>query len=307
MVMLHVADLTAPARLGGMLGAVDGPDAPRADLIAGRHGTCDDPMEPKPTASARDGLQHHRGGRVAPRGARQGRAVDSLEVPSSSPPAVDVRSWEVQRRTQGMSPAEIGLRALELSDPEPGLHWLDIGAGTGGLVREIVRTWEPSSVTAVDVIDWLADDLRPHVEVLIGDAVAVAASLPLVDRILLVETLEHVDAPWTLLRHAARLLRPGGIVVTSTPNVTTLRHRLELAVRGQLTAFRPHELQHLTPVLPHVTESVLADEGLHEIRHVFAGRDVIPLSGGRPWSASAARFAPRLLNISVLTVAHRAP
>jgi 2-polyprenyl-3-methyl-5-hydroxy-6-metoxy-1,4-benzoquinol methylase len=195
---------------------------------------------------------------------------------------------------------------LELVEPQRDLRWLDIGAGTGRVLREVLSAWSPTQAAAVDVIDWLDDDLRPCVELAIGDAVTVTRSLAPADRVLLIETLEHVDAPWTLLRQAARLVRQGGMLVTTTPNVATLRHRLELIARGQLTAFRPHELQHLTPVLPHVTRSILMQEGLHDIRHFYAGRDVIPLSGGRQWSSVAARAAPRLLNMSVLTVGRRA-
>jgi 2-polyprenyl-3-methyl-5-hydroxy-6-metoxy-1,4-benzoquinol methylase len=211
----------------------------------------------------------------------------------------------VQHRSQGISPVEIGAAALALAEPTPGLSWLDIGAGTGELLRLVRDRWSPSRLVAVDVIDWLAPDLRPEVEQILGDAVLMVAQLEPVDRVLCVETLEHVDAPWWLLRRAARLLRPDGILVLSTPNIVTLRHRLELMVRGQLTAYRPHELQHLTPVLSHVSESILREEGLHDIRQAYAGRDVIPFVSGRRWPAQIVRRAPRLLNISTLTVARR--
>jgi ubiquinone/menaquinone biosynthesis C-methylase UbiE len=212
----------------------------------------------------------------------------------------------VQFRSQGISPLEIGAAALALSDPAPGLSWLDIGAGTGEVLRTVRDRWSPTRLVAVDVIDWLASDLKRDVEQLLGDAVTLFGQLEPVDRVLSVETLEHVDAPWLLLHRAARLLRPGGVLVVTSPNIATLRHRLELTVRGQLTYFRPNELQHLTPVLPHVSESILRAEGLQEIHHSYAGGDVIPLAGGRRWPPSVARRMPRLLNMSTLTVARRA-
>ena len=98
----------------------------------------------------------------------------------------------------------------------------------------------------------------------------------------MIEVIEHLDAPWAVLGAAARLVAPGGRIVVTTPSLATLRHRIELLVRGQLTAFRPDNLPHLTPALPHVIGRVLRDAGL-EIASGCAGVDVVPLSGGRPW------------------------
>ncbi len=187
---------------------------------------------------------------------------------------------EVQRRTGGTSPQEVKAAALALARPQAGLRWLDIGAGRGDLLRAVRDRWEPARLVAVDIIDWLDDDLRGSVESVVGDAVFECAALAPADRVLVIEMLGHVDAPWTLLRSAARLVAPGGTLVLSTPNVATLRHRLELLTRGQLTAFRPQEPQHLTPVLPHIAEAILRHEGLHAITHHYAGQDIVPLTGG---------------------------
>lgn len=96
-----------------------------------------------------------------------------------------------------------------------------------------------------NILPWLASDLQEDIEMHVGDPVLIAGDLAPADRVLLVETLEHVEAPWTLLRISARLVKPGGVLVVTTPNIMTLRHRLELLARGQLTSFRPQEPQHL--------------------------------------------------------------
>jgi 2-polyprenyl-3-methyl-5-hydroxy-6-metoxy-1,4-benzoquinol methylase len=82
------------------------------------------------------------------------------------------------------------------------------------------------------------------------------------DRVLPVEVMEHLEAPWTVLRAAANRVKPGGVIVVTTPNVATLRHRLELMVRGEPTFFRSDNLPDLQPILPHVAERVLREEGL---------------------------------------------
>jgi 2-polyprenyl-3-methyl-5-hydroxy-6-metoxy-1,4-benzoquinol methylase len=42
------------------------------------------------------------------------------------------------------------------------------------------------------------------------------------DAVVFLQTIEHVEAPEQLLRHFKRLLRPGGTVYVSTPNLLTL-------------------------------------------------------------------------------------
>ena len=94
-------------------------------------------------------------------------------------------------------------------------------------------------------------------------------------------------------------------MVISTPSITNLRHRVELLLRGRLTSFRPDNDPHFTPALPHVIERVLRSAGL-ETRIDYAGRDIIPFTGGRPWPASLHSRAPQLTSISVIAVADAA-
>src|SRR5581483_2148422 len=162
----------------------------------------------------------------------------------------------------------------------------------------------PAALAGVDPIDWLEDDLRADVQLstVAGEQMG---GLPPADRVLLVEVVEHLDAPWSTLREAARLVSPGGWIVVSTPNIATLRCRLDLAVRGELTPFRPDNLPHLTPALPHVTTRVLEEEGLSCEPLAFAGADVIPLTGGRIWPETIRGRRPQLLSVSVIVAARR--
>src|SRR5437763_251642 len=115
--------------------------------------------------------------------------------------------------------------ALAAARPSPGLSWLDIGCGRGELLRKVRDRWKPARLGGIDAIDWLADDLRRDVSFAELPAER-AGELPSADRVLLVEVIEHLEAPWSALRTAARLVAPGGWLVLSTPNLATLRHRL---------------------------------------------------------------------------------
>jgi len=117
--------------------------------------------------------------------------------------------------------------------------------------------------------------------------------------------IEHLEAPWTALRAAARLVAPGGWIVVSTPNLARLRNRLELAVRGQFTSFRPDNEAHISPAPPHVTRRILSEEGLTAEEPRFAGRDVISLTGGRTWPQGVRERVPVLTSVSVIIAAQR--
>lgn len=212
---------------------------------------------------------------------------------------------ESQLRTAGSAAPEVHAAAVTLADPRPGLSWIDVGAGTGDVLRQVRDRWRPCSLTAVDVLPWLAPDLRADVDMRIGDAVEVLPSLSPADRVIAVETIEHLDAPWTFLRLAARAVKPGGRLVVTTPNVTNFRHRLELAVRGQLTTFRPADLQHLTPALVHVIESVLRQEGMADVGRAYATADVVPRTGGRRWPARLVSRSPQWFCTSLIVHASR--
>jgi SAM-dependent methyltransferase len=206
--------------------------------------------------------------------------------------------------SEGASMREIVEGALQAARPERHLSWLDIGCGSGDALRAIRDAWEPRELRGIDAIDWLADDLRGDV-----DFQALAAEdahdLAVADRVLLIEVIEHLEAPWSILRTAARLVAPGGWLVVSTPNIKTLRNRLELGLRGGLTSFRSDFEPHVSPALPHVSTRILGEEGLIAEPPVYAGADVISLTKGRVWRESLRRRYPALASISVIVAAQR--
>jgi len=215
-----------------------------------------------------------------------------------------VRTYSDQIGSAGISMSEIVDGALTAARPQPHLRWLDIGCGRGHLLRRIRDELAPAKLIGVDPIDWLEDDLREDVDF---HAVAAEeiAGLDAVDRVMMIEVIEHLEAPWSVLRQAARLVAPGGWIVVSTPNLARLRNRLELAARGHFTSFRPDNEAHISPAPPHVTSRILQEEGLVPDLPAFAGNDVISLTGGRLWPTAVHRRLPVLTSVSVIVAAQR--
>ena len=215
-----------------------------------------------------------------------------------------MRAYTDQLASAGTSVTEIVECALDAARPERGLRWLDIGCGRGDLLRRIRDRWEPAALCGIDPIGWLDDDLRGDV-VFHQVAAEEAANLPMVDRVMMVEVLEHLEAPWSTLRAGAHVVGPGGRIVVSTPNLATLRHRAELAVRGNLTSFRPGYDPHISPALPHVISRILSEEQLSVESPRYAGADVISLTRGRLWPETVRSRYPSLTSISVIVSAQR--
>jgi len=113
---------------------------------------------------------------------------------------------------------------------------LDVPAGEGALALDLTK------------IGFKAQgcDLYPeifrltNVEVRQGN---LSESLPYSDRtfdyITCVEGLEHIENPQQAVREFARVLRPGGHLVTSVPNILNIEERLKWLIFGYTSHFKP--------------------------------------------------------------------
>jgi 2-polyprenyl-3-methyl-5-hydroxy-6-metoxy-1,4-benzoquinol methylase len=110
--------------------------------------------------------------------------------------------------------------------PESAQHVLEIGCGEGGFGAELKRVRLASGrrihVTGVELMEARAAVAQTRLDqVLRGDIESDALDLARAhfDCIVCNDVLEHLVAPWDVLRRLAEHLRPGGHVVASIPNV----------------------------------------------------------------------------------------
>lgn len=110
----------------------------------------------------------------------------------------------------------------------------DLGCGSGTWIESI------SSRNARAVGLGISDSARRRGGVVVGwdfieqDLNAGAVPLPdgCADGVLANQALEPVANPLRLVNEADRILRPGGVLVVTTPNVRYLPHGMRLVVRG---------------------------------------------------------------------------
>ena len=123
-------------------------------------------------------------------------------------------------------------KAIDLVDRSgEGLHTLDIPAGNGHVVDELRRRGH-------DAVGGDINDARDHFI-----RVDMEAALPFddatFDAVTCLEGIEHVVDEVALIREFIRILKPGGLLVISTPNVMNLYSRLHYFLRGYPYQFAP--------------------------------------------------------------------
>lgn len=125
---------------------------------------------------------------------------------------------------------------------------LDLGAGTGAFSKRLADSGY--SVIAIDghADQWIPKEIpliRQDIDLGIADSTDVQF-----DAVCCLEVIEHVENPWKLLREIAKLLRPKGVVILSTPNVTSFLSRLIFLRTGQFHQFSGVDLSygHIRPV-----------------------------------------------------------
>jgi 2-polyprenyl-3-methyl-5-hydroxy-6-metoxy-1,4-benzoquinol methylase len=156
---------------------------------------------------------------------------------------------------------------------------LDVGCGRGVLDEEIaargnrvvgIDNIPPSQVSkALDryiVTDLQKDGLDPDSEQLAGRQF---------DKILLLDVIEHLPDPAAILRACQKLLRPGGQLIVSVPNVANISVRLMLLL-GRFDYMERGILDrtHLRFFTRRTIRSLLQAEGFSVVRHRMT---VIPL------------------------------
>src|SRR6185295_14061857 len=122
------------------------------------------------------------------------------------------------------------------------------------------------------------------------------------DVVTAVETIEHLENPWAFVRSLARIVKPGGWVVVTTPNQLSLLSLLTLLAKHRFSAFQDsHYPAHRTALLESDLRRILSAAGLTDLGIAYSHRGRLPLAGAH-YPGSLARAFPRALSDNLMSI-----
>ncbi|MBD2032612.1 methyltransferase domain-containing protein [Phormidium sp. FACHB-322] len=182
---------------------------------------------------------------------------------------------------------------------------LDWGAGKGLLTQRVLQLRLFKSVTAIDIqsrpesldpsVIWMQADLNEPVNI----------ENETFDLILSAEVIEHLENPRALVREWLRLLKPGGLLIFSTPNNESWRSILALIFRGHFVSFGDSSYPaHITALVRKDISRILCEAGFIDTQLLFTNFGVIPKLPKYYWqdvpltSFRGLRFSDNLLAVA---------
>jgi 2-polyprenyl-3-methyl-5-hydroxy-6-metoxy-1,4-benzoquinol methylase len=130
-----------------------------------------------------------------------------------------------------------------------GFQVLDFGCGQGAFSQRLT-----DAGMIVDVCDLNIDQVKANVNrkyKLDLNAQDIPSSIPQkYDVIVALEIIEHLQNPWKYISDCISLLKEGGIIVLTMPNISNFISRLRFFMRGSLLAYEKADLAHghITPL-----------------------------------------------------------
>lgn len=158
----------------------------------------------------------------------------------------------------------------------PGVRLLDFGAGEGALSLRLANLGY--HVTAVDMeeqlfkakgIEFRRIDFNNPLEV---DSF-VLENAGMFDVVCGIEVIEHVENQWQYIRNLKKMLKLDGLIVITTPNITSWISRLIFMQSGRFHQFGDNDLDygHISPISHFELDLILKKEGFKDITIQPAG------------------------------------
>jgi len=181
------------------------------------------------------------------------------------------------------------IKSIRRRAPDISGRHLDIGSGTGALIRRLQSEFDLHS-HACDYTDRFMEIRDQHVDILDLNTDRLPYDDNAFDLVTCTEVIEHLEHYRMILREARRVLRPGGLMVVTTPNILNLKSRIRFMTTGFWNLFGPLHVGetaiestggHITPVSWFYLAHAMMDAGFDEVRCEF---DKYQLSA-LPWLA----------------------
>ena len=148
---------------------------------------------------------------------------------------MDAAAALYDRKEQGYF-AAARLDLLAMLPQEGGLRLLELGAGNGATLRAAKALGLASYTAGIDLVQPSPPAPgEPEIDLFLsGNVEGGGIELPAgpFDAVLCADVLEHLVDPWRVVARLAHTLRPGGILLSSIPNVRNHRALRAFVVEG---------------------------------------------------------------------------
>ncbi len=176
--------------------------------------------------------------------------------------------------------ADLGLHEeiaeVLVSNLPKGARILDLGAGEGALSERLSDLG--FNVLAVDKNEQDFKSKKvPFQKVDFNDKMAVdhfvSSNKEAFDSVISVEVIEHVEDQWAYVRQLLTLTKSGGLVLITTPNITSWLSRVIFFSSGRFHQFLDTDLHygHINPICPWRLKLILQQCGAQDIKIESAG------------------------------------
>ena len=149
----------------------------------------------------------------------------------------------------------------------------DLAAGQGAFsvrLRDLGH-----EITAIDGFSeaWKVPDIELKIQNLDGEfAAEIVADDNKYDAVIAIEIIEHLENPFRFARECAKLLKPGGLLFLTSPNVESVYSRIIFFYTGRLNSFGAYETvrpAHITPIFKWKLDMLLDEAGFTAIHEEF--------------------------------------
>lgn len=187
---------------------------------------------------------------------------------------------------------------------------IDIGSGQGKLYGYLAKHIE--RYIGVDIFRYDNYPTHPKVEFHQVNLQSSRINLSdhLADVVCSLETIEHVENPRALMREMVRLIKPGGIIIVTTPNQLSLASKLCLVLKNEFVHFQERSglyPAHLSALLEIDLVRLARENALTDMAIAYTGVGRIPLTSCQwpRWLATHSGWRGRAFSDNVILFARK--
>ena len=131
-------------------------------------------------------------------------------------------------------------KVLEIALKLPGSMIFDAPAGHGAITKKLLQAGKTVTAGDIDTNKFMLSPDSKNLELLQLDLTDPALSIEEAkfDTAICVEGVEHLENQWILARNLYRILKPGGVLILTTPNIVNFRSRVRYFLEGRYEFFK---------------------------------------------------------------------